>query len=622
MGFSVILMVACLGAAAPWTLSHGVIFIAAGLLMILSPATRRSPRHWACLGGIWVVMSMLSHLPTSFFLSSNHLQNLDQIGLNLAESTTPQPIDSAISLASMTMVGLIALWSMLQPVPGDRRMRIAVILMVSVSLVTAADWFIRTRGYAPSHLSDFGFFPNRNHGATFVSMGMVVSLGILIQSLHQKRHRTSAVSLVCLAWLAASLILRSQSRSSLILIPLAIGIWYCLVDKSRYLHGNVGKAALLLLAALLLGFATTGGPLKQRLKWYTPPTAAEAHPDGQPPRANVAGTAAEGRIAISRDTLKMIASMPLTGCGAGQFPFVFPQFNYWSQDSLGSEVLHPESSWLWIAAECGVPACMAVGALVISVFASGARLLKRDHCHYQALRSACLAAASIPFLHGFFDVPLHRMGILWFATLLVGLALPDQPRSPNHLARMSWRLAGVLVTILGITLLKSHLVGTPLPHREHSRLLFESAYATYARETQAGAPPAPSTPDPLERALLELKSAVELTPMDSRAQGLLGMIALHFDDQDELARRAFATQRALNPNWVELPAIQGSAWSKINPIETAGLWREAMRRADRMSRFHPDRDYQANLIRQFESKAGTDRELQEAVHSALRACSP
>lgn len=620
--FGFLVMIACLGAAAPWSLAHGVLFIAIGLLMSLSSPTSTCPVHWTWLGGLWLMLSTLSHLPSTIFGGAPYFHQLHQAGIRISHAMSPHPADSALATSSMTAVGVIAIWALLHRVSGERRMRIAVVMMVSVTLLTTADWLLRTFGYNLANLSDFGFFPNRNHGATFVSMGVVVSFGALIQSLHQKRHGTSVFSLICLLWLTGSIILRSPSRSSLLLIPLAVMIWYWLVDRQRYLQGHIGKAALLLLAALILGFATTGGPLMQRLKWRSPPTMEEKNHSAVVSSKTNTDKPIDGRIGIGQDTLEMISNMPWTGCGAGQFSFVFPLFRNQSQDSRGSEVLHPESSWLWVAAECGVPACFALVALVLSVFIGSARSLKNDHGHFQALRAACLAAAGIPFLHAFFDVAPHRMGILWFAAVLVGLALPDQTGTPSIRARIGWRLAGISVAIWGAALLHGHLAGTPIPDREHSQRLTQSAYSTYLRETKAANVPDPKSEDPLETALRQLIMAVELNPMDSRAHGLLGMLALHFDDKDDLARKAFRAQLALNPRWVELPAIQGNAWAKINPNETAELWREALRRANLMAQVHPERDYHENLRRQFERTAGSDRELREAIRAAQDPTNP
>ena len=618
LALGVLAMVACLGAAAPWSLAHGALFTAIGLLMGIYPPSRKHPVLWTWLAGLWVICSTLFFLPHSLFGGSQFSQ-LAQVGIRIPNTMTPQPADAAIKTASMTAAGIIALWTLGHSLSAEKRMRVAVVMIALATLLTTADWLLRKLGYPVASLSEFGFFPNRNHGATFVSMGALVSLGVLVQSLHLKWRGTAVLSLVCIAWLSGSLVFRSQSRSSLLLVPLAILLWYWAIDRKRYLRGNAGKASMLLLLALILGFATSGGALQQRLQWHTPPAIAEKHRSSHSAAFIDEDKPFDGRIDIWRDSLGMISAMPWTGCGAGQFSFVFPQFNRESQDSRGSEALHPESSWLWIAAEYGLPAVISLAALVTCVFSRILRYLKNERSRHQALRAACLAAAFIPFLHALFDVSPHRVGILWFSGVLAALALPDQRHEAGKRSRIGWRLVGASICILGMLLLHGYFLERSLSNAEHAQWLTHKAESTYLRElhNRTDFSSDTSLADPLETALSQLESAVKLTPMDSHAHGLRGMLALHFDDKDALAKQAFAAQRALNPNWVELPAMQGDAWSKINPAETTELWREAVQRAKRLEPDHLGRKRLDSLRRRFEKTAGTDPMLRDAARTAL-----
>jgi hypothetical protein len=141
-----------------------------------------------------------------------------------------------------------------------------------------------------------------------------------------------------------------------------------------------------------------------------------------------------------------------------------------------------------------------------------------------------------------------------------------------------------LLLAFGSLLLIRHSRGSPLLPSEGSEHLLNLAWADYRRDAVAQADSAKGDafiagPDPLLAGLKRLKAAAVLTPMDGRTHGLTGMLALHFDDQDDLAAESFARHLVLDPSWIRLPLVQADAWSRISPERVSALWSEAIRRA-------------------------------------------
>ena len=68
-------------------------------------------------------------------------------------------------------------------------------------------------------------------------------------------------------------------------------------------------------------------------------------------------------------------------------------------------------------------------------------------------------------------------------------------------------------------------------------------------------------------------------PLDPYPYYLRGSIALNYDDKRDIANKAFAIQRRLDPTRVNLAMEQALAWSAQDSHESLVLWKEAMHRA-------------------------------------------
>jgi len=84
-----------------------------------------------------------------------------------------------------------------------------------------------------------------------------------------------------------------------------------------------------------------------------------------------------------------------------------------------SRSLHPESDWLWVWAEMGLPSiALLLGAGVILFW----RVLPLKEGTNQRVRFTAAAGALLFALHGCVDVSAHRLGTFLAGTLFLGLA--------------------------------------------------------------------------------------------------------------------------------------------------------------------------------------------------------
>lgn len=591
---------------------------AAGLLMLWQPVRQQVPVWCWGAAGIWVLGSFLAFLPADAASWPAWRGSLAAAGVDSGRLFTPQPMAALGSLAVMTATGLVALWAASQG--SGQGERLASGFVAAVVLYTLLAWLgpeLLNFAIHPTGTGSFGFFPNRNHTATLLVMGSMVSLGLVAQGVRWCSPWQIGAASVALIFLLGALFSLNISRAGIALLVAGSGFWV-LAAGPRYLRGHMGKAVALIVGGAVLIFPLLDTPVRQRLeealeKFSTAPDAGE----GLPLVERLGHL--DSRVAIHRDTAAMISDAPLGGWGAGQFTFVFPHYQEQTAGLSESVCLHPESDWLWMAAECGIPATLALAGLTLGLMILALRNIRRGPS--RALRAGLLAAAVILCLHGLLDVPGHKFSLLWSAAGL--LALANGARLPARFPRVSsaaWRLGGLAVAALGACIVHGSATGKPLLATARAEQLFTQAGEIYLEEHRKAldeeAPTMPPGEDPLEHGIEILKLATGLTPLDQRIAGLKGMLALHFDDMDELARDSFAIQRALEPKRINLPLAQADAWSRIDPRETGELWVEAMRRAKRMEESAPGGGWEARVHERITQRARGSQELLDSVKRA------
>lgn len=535
--------------------------LVAGVWMILSPARARLPRGVAPCVGVALIMSALAFLPHGCGKGVPWRIGLESLGLTSGSSIAPQARMALDAWLLQGLVALVALRLAVEGNPGMERPRRVGLVLAGLLLYVAASW-AASAGWLPMKTAVFGLFPNRNHSATLMAVGTVLGTGLLMHGIN-RRHAAQATlgGVAAITFLGVTLFL-NESRAGVVLTGLGLLALAALsMRHRRSVHARKALALLVLAGAVAL-MVVDGGVKKRLVETPVESLWEGGGAEGQ----------SEGRLGIFADTARMITAQPLSGWGAGQFVDVFPQYRKESARPGGSTHLHPESSWLWLASEAGVPALLALGAGLTLVLRRSWKALRG--AHQRTLGRALWVAGCLPLVHGLFDVPLHRESILWLGALLIGWGMPVA-RRPGRVRRLAWRITGGGVALVGALLLGQRW--TPVSAAA-DRVLAESLQL-YRIDQLRDAPPREGEEDLLETALSELEQAVHRRPMDSRLHGLRGMLALHFEERDTEAALSFARQRALDPSRSSLPFLQGVAWKSIDPNRTVNLWALALETA-------------------------------------------
>lgn len=124
----------------------------------------------------------------------------------------------------------------------------------------------------------------------------------------------------------------------------------------------------------------------------------------------------QGRLALYRSTLRMIADHPWFGTGLGTFVWAFPAYRS-DEMSMYSTYDRAHSTLLELAAEAGLPlaSIVVIGwVIAFGMLAHGVRTRRRD----RIIPAAALSVALVAALHSLVDFSLQSPG---FAIVVFGL---------------------------------------------------------------------------------------------------------------------------------------------------------------------------------------------------------
>lgn len=602
-GMALLLWLGVIWAAGPWAGRHAVLLGGTALLMLMFPPAASLPRAWWIAAGGFLAAACLAFLPAGMVSAPPWRASLEAAGLETGALVAIQPQFAIESLALFAITLIGGLWlAGHRPSPAGLR----VLALVFVSGVAAYALLARIMADDPTR--HFGFFPNRNHTGTYLAMGAVCGLGCIIQAIRDRHIPTIAIGLaattICL-WAVAAW---SISRAGVVLTAIGCLLWLMMLGRS-YLgrHGWWAVTLILLAAGGLFLIADSG--VKQRLTETIDRAAAiRAAADGSAPDIDDRPASAttrdlDFRIPIAIDALAMIRDHPWTGVGAGHFADVFPQYRRLTAVANDADALHPESDWLWMAAETGLPATLALAALVALAGIHGWRGLRRGRD--RSLRAACLVAALIVPIHGMFDVPGHRIPLAWTAAWLFALSLRAAPNLQPLPRRHRWpsRAAAVAVLAAAIWLAVENRFATPKTAitavENTTRHIMELHRQDLALQEAAAADGRTYDPEPeddlLEAALAMLKPARQLRPMNRELLRLESSLALQFIDKYDTAIQAHDLERALDPSWIGAPLRHAAEWAHADPERSALMWDEALQRAAQLDHWRnsPDQPHQA-----------------------------
>ncbi|MGA8615489.1 MAG: O-antigen ligase family protein [Xanthobacteraceae bacterium] len=262
-------------------------------------------------------------------------------------------------------------------------------------------------------------FINRNTAAVYFGSCAVVCLMLLCDRVRQNLPRepiawrklanelmssTPRDVIVLLAMLFGCLLptFMSGSRAGVILTLMAL-----IVSFAVYFRHDLPRRADLTAAVLGAGFLAVvllqfmGGSVNARF-------------DAQ-------GIGDEGRVAVWRATLRLIADYPWFGTGQGTFIWSFPSYRPGDLSMWGIWD-HAHDTILELAADMGVPLAILVGAgwlVIFTVLIHGIRVRRRD----LLIPISAFAVAMIAVLHSLIDFSLQIPGYSIPALALVGAGL-------------------------------------------------------------------------------------------------------------------------------------------------------------------------------------------------------
>ncbi|MGI9243823.1 MAG: O-antigen ligase family protein [Verrucomicrobiales bacterium] len=551
---------------------YALVFSVLGLLLIAFPPRFRIPPWLLVLAAGLVVTSALPLLPRNFAGAQDWRLAVEGLGLDTRDQITPHPQQTRLYLIGFAAIVLFAvsLAGHRLSLGGQYAIALGFTLMTGAYALLA----MLAQDFGWSILWDsepsFGLFPNRNHSASLMAMGGICALGVLFHSLRSQRWIGALLSGASLGILVWALLGYSSSRAGVLLLGLGFGAWLLGLGR-RYLSARVVISIGVLGGLAVLLFYASDAKVKKRIQ-----ETVSTEEEGQ--RVIGDDTPLDFRVLVYQDAAEMISSEPWTGVGLGVFKFVFPQYR--EASATNGLCVHPESDYLMVAAENGWLSLVLLGSLVISCFLLAFR--RNWGKRSWPLRLACLLAACVVPLHGIFDVPGHRIGLALGSVLLLTINWrPSRRQRMGSIGAIGFRLGGALMLLGGVSLAHAEWQRdghTPINDADISA---ETILRLHAEDQALLA--IPDGEDSLEMALEVAEAAIRTTPLDPELHYLRGAMALNFEGLEELTLQSFAIQRLLDPSWVAVPLRQASGWKTIDPVRTAMLWGEAMRRAERLA---------------------------------------
>jgi O-antigen ligase len=607
--FVAIALAAAFLAPASAAVLHGVVLLASGLmLMAFRPtSTLRKPVWISALA--FLLASLLAFLPTSWTGTPAWRAHLAESGgIAMGALATPQPLQAITGVVLLAVGVGTGLFLLTLSLSHRARLNLAAAFSLGVAAYAAVAWYASFRGWIYPGTADlghqFGFFPNKNHTASFLLLGAFASLGALAELLRRGRWTSAAAVAAGACITFAALLIGCDSRAGAPLFLVGFSIWLVAGVGFRRVRPRVFVGcwiAAIIAATLFVSFDSHSRTrLGQLISHVTGPTS---EPDSTQAGASPLLESEHSwdfRVLIWKDTLAMIREQPLTGVGLGNFRYVFPQFRSASRIEL--LCIHPESTLLQLAAEAGLP---AVAALLFLLGASFSRLrLHRGDGSWLG-RSAFGIGAMMFLLHCCVDVPGTRVSTLWPAMLLAALAVsPDSnsnARPPAVAVRMLFFVLGLGEALAGVWLLsqtrsqKAAFYGPDAVSQAHT-----AVYNLYAAGDIGAA----------TRAAQQGIARAPLDPEFYFQEGTLQMTHLH---TESIVDRLYRSERLVEPINPSTPIREAGVWMLIDPGRAVELLPDALQRASHLRPSPSGTTTREDVYRDFLRMSGTSQSARAKV---------
>ena len=405
-----------------------------GLLVLLTigvalqppVVARPSPRANALILATVAILVLKEFAPSAWFGSTEWHGTLSQnFGVVFPWTHNPEPARALDALLAGVVAFVWFFW--VRTLALNRKHRPVLVWSMFVSTAIAAGVSFATRDldpyaifglrYTPGWVG-FGPFPNRNHSACFLAMGLVLGAGCVAWAGVRRMFPFMAGGIVLIGLVLAAM-LATQSRGGVVVTAVGLAIFFGLaLIKFRTQRAlGIALGVSLILASIALAFGA------QVIARFSSKEAGEV--------------STLLRLRIWEDAFRMWKDAPIFGHGLQSFTQLFPI--YQQVDAGSMIVVHPESSWLqWLVELGALPVLGGSLALAIFVIPRVRELFAAHRTIF--LRAGAFAAAAILLVHSLFDVPAHRWGTAGFALAALAVACAPTERDrvllPNRRAAL------------------------------------------------------------------------------------------------------------------------------------------------------------------------------------------
>ena len=548
--FIIMALVLCGGATSGWP--RALAMAATGLLLILDPP-RRSPGKLldAAILGLMVV-ALVAFIPVfTWARESWWVTATEQFGIALPKLHAAQPWLSIEAILLMVCgfgwFYITTSWTLNHWERKQLLWRFSVYIALLAGGVLAGTFYGWKYTFAQD-VHNFSYFPNRNQTSCLLAMGGVVSFGLSVV-IFRRQKALATVMILCTFVILLALVY-SLSRAGILLFFGGCSIWLLfnlkVVGNPRFV--GLAVPLLILLFSFLLFY---GQDTLDRVIGLVGKDASAVN---------------DFRTLIYRDTWQMIKDQPLSGTGIGNFAGVFPQYREVSANF--QPVIHPESDWLWVLAELGLPGLLFLGLGAGALFAGIAPIQSVREARYRIIAAA---AVMVLLAHSLVDVSGHRLGTAMTASFLYGLARAESQPGSTRALWMSpsvWRIVGAGLLAVGLIWGAAFILVRPW-YTDVVLSRGEKAVERIRSIVDRG------------EALSLLNQAVSRAPMKWRPYFNRARFYLYLSGDQELAMQDFRRARFLAPHSADVAYYEGRHWMPYQPAAAVSAWRDALNRKAR-----------------------------------------
>jgi len=544
----------------PWALTF--LIFGVGTLYLWTPPSGELPKSLLLFLCLLLLLAGVAFLPAAWFDAAFRQPFLDH-GMVLPKTLSPQPW---LSLEDYLLLLTSLLWAWCcfeTKLTLEQREFLVAGFLIGLGLV-ALNTILRGTALEPvlpSFLRDGGQFENRNQTGDLLVMGGIFSFARGLSGL--SRRQWPALFWMVLTGVFMVAMIRNGSRAAVGLFGLGLLLLVVVLRMTR----RKKRDARLMVAAVLtvVGMVVLSVASSSLLDRFC---------------ILVAGNR-EGRLPIYQDVVSMVSQGPWCGVGLGNFEGVFNVQRVQSLQ-LTARCLHPDSDWLWLAAELGV-----IGVVLVMVLVALTFRLYLWKTPFPRLTSAGITVAILFLIHTFFDVGGHRIGTAWSCLYLVGLgAFRQSATNTIRFSPLILRLVGVLLLAMAALRFQSMSVNPWMPTRASVAQMENSSLPHASAEEQRGL----------------LEKSLGWAPLDWTLYYQRAVVRMQSPKPDESSDDDFDRALFLEQSSLDLPLAVGETCREADPVEALAAWKEVLKRAgDRREEFyqnfyaHPGLDAKARL---------------------------